>query len=249
MRRLVLAILGFVLCGFAPAQAQAPTAPTYGPEQVKAIEAIVRDYIVNHPEVLIEAMQNLESRQRENAAADAKQGIAQRKAELYDDASAPVAGNPKGDVTLVEFFDYRCPYCKQVKEPLEALLKADPKLKLVYKEFPILGPDSLVASRAALAARMQNKYLALHDALMKARGSLDEATVLRLAGSVGLDVERLKRDMESEEIARAIERNHALAEALKITGTPAFVIGERVIPGAVDVATLKRLVAEAREKN
>ena len=151
-------------------------------------------------------------------------------------------------MTIVEFFDYRCPYCKQVVGALTQLLNDDRKLRLVFKEFPILGPDSVVAARAALAAHVQGKYHAMHEALMRARGTLDETTVLKIATSVGLDATRLQSDMNKPEIAASLDRNHRLARDLAINGTPAFVIGNHVVPGAVDLETLKKLVAEARQR-
>jgi protein-disulfide isomerase len=150
-------------------------------------------------------------------------------------------------VTLVEFFDYRCPYCKQVSPSLQALLKEDPKLRVVYKEFPVLGRESVFAARAALAARKQGKYELFHNALMALKGQLGDDIVLKTAGAVGIDVEKLKADMGAPEIEAQIRRNHELAQALDIRGTPAFIVGTTLIPGAVDVATLRQKIAEARK--
>ena len=151
-------------------------------------------------------------------------------------------------MSLVEFFDYRCPYCKQVEPSLEALLGEDRQLRFVYKEFPVLGPESVTASRAALASRKQDKYDVFHRALMALKGQINDAAVFRTAESVGLDVDRLKRDMTGPEIARTIKANTDLAEALDIRGTPGFVVGDEIVPGAVDLAGLKELIATARKK-
>lgn len=237
------------------AAAQAPSEPPHSipltgaltPEQVQAIERVVRDYLMRNPEVILDAVESLEQKRNDEASRAAKSTLAERRDEVLNDPDSPVAGNPEGDVTIVEFFDYRCPYCKQVEPSLTQIRKDDPKLRIVYKELPILGPDSVVAAHAALAARKQNKYDQLHEVLMRARGALDEATVLKLAGEAGLDTARLKADMKSPDIDKIIARNIELAHALSITGTPGFVVGNQLVPGAVDLQTLKTLVAEARK--
>ena len=224
-----------------------PPAANLTPEQVQAIERIIHDYLMRNPEVILDAVESLEQKRNDQARANAKSAIAEHRDEILKDPDSPVAGNPKGDVTIVEFFDYRCPYCKQVEPSLAQLRKDDPKVRFVYKELPILGPDSVIASRAALAAHRQNKYQELHDALMRARGTLDEATVLKIAAEAGVDVNRLKADMGSPDVERIIKRNVDLAHALTINGTPGFIIGDQLVPGAVDMATLKSLVADARK--
>lgn len=210
-----------------------------------AIERIIHDYLLKNPEVILEAIENLEKRRNANAQDAAKAVLAERRDEIFNDPDAPVAGNPRGDLTIVEFFDYRCPYCKQVVGPLAQLLKEDGKLRLVHKELPILGPDSLVAARAALAARKQDKYHPMHAALMRLR-TLDEASIFKVATENGLDAARLKSDMQSPQIEEILERNRKLARDLNITGTPAFIIGDALVPGAIDLRTMKSLVAEAR---
>jgi protein-disulfide isomerase len=177
----------------------------------------------------------------------ARAAVVERRDELLNDATAPVAGNPKGDVTIVEFFDYRCPYCKQVEPALEALLKEDRQLRIVYKELPILGKDSVYATRAALAARKQAKYDKFHTAMMAAKGQIDEKSILQVATASGLDIERLKSDMTASEIDDIIKRNYDLAQALDIHGTPAFIIGGELVPGAIDIATMKQKIAAARK--
>lgn len=236
-----LAILLLALSAALPGLAQTPPATP----DVPAIERIIREYLLKNPEVILEAIETLEKRRNESAQDIAKAAIAERRDEIFNDPDAPVAGNPRGDVSIVEFFDYRCPYCKQVVAPLAQLLKEDGKLRLVHKELPILGPDSLLAARAALAARRQDKYHQMHAALMRLR-TLDDASILRAATEQGLDATRLKNDMQSPQIEEILERNRRLAAALKITGTPAFIIGDALVPGAIDLRTMKSLVAEAR---
>jgi protein-disulfide isomerase len=225
-----------------------PATGTMSPEQVQAIEKIVHDYLLRNPQVILDAVEQLEQKRNDEAQAAAKTAMAEHRDELLHDPTSPVAGNPNGDVTIVEFFDYRCPYCKQVEPSLAQLRKDDPKLRFVYKEFPILGPDSVIASHAALAARKQNKYQPFHDALMAARGHLDEETIFAIAADAGLDIQRLKADMKSPEIETVISRNMALAHVLNINGTPGFVVGNQLVPGAVELADLKKLVAEARKQ-
>lgn len=217
------------------------------PPDREAIEKIVREYLMKNPEVIIEAVQELEKRQTANREQAAKQTIAQRKAELVSDPGTPVGGNPEGDVTIVEFFDYHCGYCKRAHPTMQSVLKADPKIRVAYKQMPILTPNSRVAAAGALAAAKQGKYREMHHALMEARGELTKERVLQIAADLKLDKDRLAKDMESPEIGQQIDRSLALAKALGIDGTPAFVIGDKVIPGAVDAAVIQAAVAAARK--
>jgi protein-disulfide isomerase len=230
----------------ATAQAQAPQTK-FSPAQTEAIEAIVRDYLLRNPELLLELMDKLDRKRDDDARDKAQVALRENRDALFKDADSHVLGPANGDVTIVEFFDYRCPYCKQMFEPIGKLLKEDRKLRLVLKEFPILGPDSVIASRAAIAARAQGKYIEMHDALMAAKGTLDEATVLSIAGKVGLDTKRLKTDMASPAVERIIQRNTELAKALQINGTPSFIVGDTIFPGALEPAALKQMIAELRK--
>jgi protein-disulfide isomerase len=221
-----------------------PAAADFTPAQVQSIQSIVRDYLTKNPDVLIDILHAVKEKRDRDADLKTAAAIAEHRREIFENPRTPVGGNPHGKVSLVEFFDYRCPYCKQTQPSLEKLAIEDPELRLVYKEFPILGPASVMAARAALAASHQGKYDAFHRAMMAARGNIDDDAVSRVAKSVGLDIDRLKRDMAAPEIAAAIEANKKLAEALDIDGTPAFVIGDRVVPGEVDLAGLRKLVAD-----
>lgn len=243
IRSALLAAVTVALAVLSPA-AQAQSIPA---DQRQAIEQVVRDYLMKHPEVIVEAIDELQKRERADEERKSKQGLAQNKDKLFNDPASPIAGNPKGDVTLVEFFDYQCGYCKAVQADVQKLIKEDGKLKFVFKEYPILGPASVVAAKAALAARAQGKYEPYHNALMAQRGQLDEATILKLATSVGLDTDRLKKDMDSAEIQQALGANLALAEQLGIRGTPGFVIGNSIVPGAIKLDDMRKLVAEARK--
>jgi len=248
-RRPRLWVLGLWLSALLALVTPGPAkAAEFTPEQRQAIEAIIRDYLQKNPEALLDALQAAEDKMKGEAHDKASAALAARRHEVFDDPDAPVAGNPRGDASLVEFFDYRCPYCKQVEPSLEALLAADRQLRFVYKEFPVLGPESVTAARAALAARKQDKYDAMHRSLMALKGQIDDAAIFRAAGSVGVDVERLKRDMAAPEIDRMLKANASLASALDIRGTPGFVIGNEIVPGAISLDDLKHLIDAARGK-
>jgi len=209
------------------------------------IERIVRDYLMREPEVLYEALQELK-RKREVAEAERQRAaLAGHNDAIFKDPRDPVLGNPKGTVTLVEFFDYRCGYCRSMTAGLRDLIAKDGGLRVVMKEFPILGPDSLIAAKAALAARRQGRYAELHWALMQAT-DLSLPSILKLAEGLGLDRQRLAADMESAEVKAAIDTSLALGQALGISGTPSFVIGDALVPGAVPIDRLAAMLAAER---
>jgi protein-disulfide isomerase len=212
---------------------------------VEQIEKIVREYLLREPKVVFDALQELQRQEAEATAARQKAAIAANQEKLLDDPLTPVGGNPDGDVTLVEFFDYRCTYCRRVVSSLRELLDEDGDLRVVFKDMPVLGPDSVRAARAALASRKQDGYVPFHFALM-ASDDLSPAGIRAAAKSVGLDPDRLETDMEAPEVNAVLEANYALAQELGIEGTPAFVIGDQLIPGAVEKARLEHLIDEAR---
>lgn len=224
----------------AGAQAAAP------PMTREAVEQIIRQYLLDHPEVITDSLRSLEERQRSEERRRAGAAIAGRQEELLRDPATPVGGSAEGDVTVVEFFDYQCGYCKRVAPVLKQLLVEDPKVRVLYKELPILGPESVLAAQAALAAHRQGKYERFHDLMMESptRPSLDR--ILEVAQAVGLDLGRLREDMESPAVKAALDKNHALAQAIGLRGTPAFVVGSELIPGAADLETLHALVTKAR---
>jgi protein-disulfide isomerase len=227
-------------------RAQVSPPMSTGAAEPDPFEQRVRAYLLKNPEVIMEALQVLQERQRAAEADHLKRTIAERSEEILNDPAAPVGGNPAGDVTLVEFFDYNCPYCRRVAPTVAELEEADPDLRVVYKEFPILGPGSEFAGRAALAASRQDKYVPFHNALMAASERVTEEAVMEIAREVGLDTERLEQDMKDPAIQEAIARNLQLADALGITGTPSFVIGQEIVPGAAELGTLQDLIARAR---
>ena len=178
----------------------------------------------------------------------ALKAISQHRTELLSDPESPTAGNANGDVVIVDFNDYQCPYCKRAHLALKSVVAADGKVKVVYKDLPILGEPSRIAALAALAAVKQGKHLALHNALMEFSGKLDRDRIMEIATSVGLDIALLQKDMDDPKFKQLIDRNMALASALGVRGTPAFVIGDQFVPGAIDSDALKQLIADARKK-
>ena len=243
--RILLPLLAIAAAAaFIPdSRAESPATPSLDRE---AVRKIVREYLLEHPEVIEEAIQvlqvNRESREQDRVRA----ALREHDKALRSHPMSPVSGNPKGDVTLVEFFDYQCGYCKRSLKPVKDLLETDSQLRVVWKEFPILGPVSRLAARAAMASKKQGRYLEFHVAVMGSRGKLTEDRVMAIAGSVGLDVQRLRRDMEDPAIDNYLDETIRLAQVLGIRGTPAFVIGDTMVPGAVDGVRLKELIARAR---
>lgn len=241
MRRVAALLLVALALSFAAA------AQTFSPDQKKAIEEIIRAYILTNPEIIREAVEALQAKEQQSTEERRIEAIVKRKSELTSDPTSPVLGNPAGDVTVVEFFDYRCPYCKRTDPVVDQLIKEDGRIRRVMKEFPILGPESQFASRVALAAGIQGRYEAVHKALISSKGALDKDTVLKLAKEAGADMDQLKRDLRSPTIESVLKKNRELAGALEITGTPAFIIGREFVPGAADLETFKAIVARARK--
>ncbi len=211
------------------------------------VQQIVREYLLANPEILNEMLSELKAREEASASEKAKSAIASNRDGLLNDGYSYVAGNPNGDVTVVEFFDYRCGYCKKVRDDIVGLMSADSNVRVVFKEFPILGATSIEASRAAIAAKKQgdDKYWAFHQAMLGA-DSLDSATIYDIAAGQGLDVEKLKTDMKAPEVDEIISKNHDLAQQIGVDGTPAFIVGDQLYPGALDAEELKAAVAEHR---
>jgi protein-disulfide isomerase len=214
------------------------------------IEKIVRDYLVAHPEVLQEAMAELDKRQTAAEAEKHKDVVKQQAATIFSSPRQVNLGNPDGNVTFVEFFDYNCGYCKRAMSDMLTLLKDDPKLKIVLKEFPVLGPGSVEAAQVAVAVRMQDKtgkkYLEFHQKLLGGRGQADKAHAMAVAKDIGLDMGRLDKDLESPEVKATLEESFKLAEALGLNGTPSYVIGDDVVIGAVGIDALKEKVNNSR---
>ena len=212
------------------------------------LDASIRDYLLRNPEVIIEAQTALAQKQEAQAAEQARQAISLIAEDLFNDPLNPVVGNPQGDVTIVEFFDYNCGFCKRAHADQVALLSSDPEIRFVYKEFPILGPGSYDAHRIAVAvqALKPEVYAEFHDAVLNGPGQADEASAMAAATALGLDETEVRNVMNSPETQQKLGKNYQLAEQLGINGTPAYVIGDQVISGAQGVEILRAKVAEAR---
>jgi protein-disulfide isomerase len=246
-----LVLAGAIVAATATSPRRLATAPAGSAMPLTADQAelgkSIRAYLMANPEVLVDAMQELERKQDSQRDAVAQKGVSENQAELYRDPDSPVGGNPNGDVVIVEFNDYQCPYCKRAYQAVKSVVGSDGKVKIVYKDIPILGEASKIAAQAALAAAKQGKHQPLHNALMEFTGKLDRDKILEIAVGVGIDRAQLEKDMEDPKVKAIIDRNMALASALGVRGTPAFVIGKQFVPGAVDAAALKQLIAEARK--
>lgn len=212
------------------------------------IEKVVRDYLLREPEVLAEALRRLQQRQSASAAMKSKQAIHDHRQALFADQASPVEGNAQGKVTIVEFFDYRCVHCRRVASTIEHLMSSNPSVRVVYKNFPVLGEPSVLAARAAVAAQRQGGWPKLHRAMLAYDGEFTVESLLTLGTSVGLDSEKLKTDMMSPETDRALQANLTLAAALGLDATPSFVIGDRVVRGALSADAFQALVDEEAGK-
>jgi protein-disulfide isomerase len=245
--RFIAAVCAALLAASLP---QAARADDFTKPQRGEIERIVRDYLIAHPEVLQEAMSELEKRQTAAEAEKHETAVKEHAPALFSSPHQVVIGNPAGNVTFVEFFDYNCGYCKRAMTDMLTLLKDDPKLKVVLKEFPVLGPGSVAAAEVAVAVRMQDtsgkKYLEFHQKLLGGRGQADKAHALAVAKEIGLDMGRLEKDLGSPEVKTTMDENFKLAEALGLNGTPSYVIGSDVVIGAVGFHSLQEKVNTAR---
>jgi protein-disulfide isomerase len=245
MRHLVLAAAAMLLA--LPAAAQQADTPSFTAAQRREIVQIVRDALKSDPTILREAIATLHAQDEAQDAADTKSRLAAKQQALTATAGDPVAGNPAGDVTLVEFYDPRCPYCRRMVPAIKDMLKRDHGIRLVYKDIPVLGPASVLESRAILAAAHQGAYQKMQDALMSNPAEPTEAMIRQTARGLGLDPAKLVSDMNGADVTRQIDANLSLANDLKVDGTPMFVIGDTLIPGAVDEQALLAAIAATRK--
>ena len=227
--------------------ALAADTPKVSDDDRARIESVVHDYIMAHPEVVLQSLQSMQERQRAAEADRVKSTIASESEALRQTKGDFVAGNAHGDVTLVEFFDYNCAYCRKAASTIQGLLADDKKLRVVFKEWPIRGSASEGAARVSMAAQKQPNFLAFHFALMRAEGQVDEGVALKAAEAAGLDMKALKKDMASQEIADHLAATYALAAKIGLGGTPAFVIGDELIPGAISESDFRKVIAHTRE--
>jgi protein-disulfide isomerase len=242
----LVAAMALALPAAAPARAQ-----TFSADQRKEIEGIVKGYLLQHPEVMQDVMAELEKHQKAAEAEKNRAAVTDNSTAIYNSPHQVVLGNPQGNVTMVEFFDYNCGYCKHALSDMLTLLKTDPNLKFVLKEFPVLGEGSVEAAHVAVAARMQDptgkKYIEFHQKLLGGRGPADKARALAVAKDVGFDMARIEKDMGSDEVKKTIQENLKLADLIGVNGTPSYVVGGEVIVGAVGLDSLKEKIAAERK--
>jgi len=221
-----------------------PTTPSHQANH-QSIDHMIERYIQTHPEVIEQSLQALEAKREAEEKTRQKAALASKQNELLNDPGSPVSGNLSGNVTLVEFFDYRCGFCKRAAGAVTQLQQEDPRVRVVYKDLPILGEASELAAKAALASKIQGKHQTFHEALLASTGDMTKESILAIATEVGLDARQLETDMAKPDLQTVIERNRSLAKDLGISGTPGFIVGTELVPGALDLKGLKDLVARA----
>ncbi|MEM7469772.1 MAG: DsbA family protein [Pseudomonadota bacterium] len=211
-----------------------------------ALRELILQTIRDNPEIVMEAIETLQAREEQAQAEAAAAALTSQMGALKNDPNAPVLGNPDGDITIVEFFDYNCGYCRRVFPNVQALVDGDSNIRVVMREWPILGEESVFAARAALASRKQGKYEEFHNALMGQQGRASQANVLSIADDLGMDIDQLRADMEGAEVDAHFDMSRQLTQALGLNGTPAFVFGDQLVPGAIELDQMKQLVDQLR---
>jgi protein-disulfide isomerase len=239
----VLAILAILISGCATTTKGAQTSTSTQDPSDAAIER----YIRAHPEVIEQSLQGLLAKREAELRDHQKTALATKQKELLYDPTSPVSGNPKGEITLVEFYDYRCGFCKKAASAVTELQKVDPRVRVVYKDLPILGEPSELAAKAALASQAQGKHQAFHEALLASHADMTKESILKIAVKVGLEAKRLEADMANSKWQTVIDKNRALARELGISGTPGFIVGNELVPGWLDLNGLKELIARAAQ--
>jgi protein-disulfide isomerase len=221
-------------------------AAEFNDAQKSDIETIVKNYLLEHPELLQDMSDKLKAKQAEAETIARTKGLTENAPAIFQTKADPFVGNPKGSAVVVEFMDYNCGWCKKSVSEVSQLLETDKDVKVLFKEFPIFGPDSEYAAKAALAANLQGKYWELHKALFANEGHVNAAVVDDTAQRIGVDVARMKKDMDTPQITKQIDNNHGLGQLLALSGTPAFIIDQSVSPGYITLEDMKATVAEVR---
>ena len=222
-------------------------------DQERAVfQSEIRAYLLENPEIIMEAVQVLEERRNQAALLAEQQMLEDNRDEIFDDGFSWVGGNPDGDVTIVEFLDYKCGFCKRAFPEVEALMNSDDNIRFIIKEYPILGPESELGSRYAIATKMvegDESYKSVHDLLMKLGGTLNDAALTRVSKDLGLDHDAIVARMNDDEVTEIITRNRALAQRLQVQGTPTFLFGDNFVRGYVELDQMQRIVAAVRSEN
>jgi protein-disulfide isomerase len=248
-RRLAVAAISFALAAMPSLGPAQESTPSLSPDQAAAVNKLIHDYLMNNPKVVIEAIEHADAASKADEIEAQKQQIRDHREELDHDPTSPVLGNPQGDVTVVEFFDFRCPYCKVTAPAVEQLIEHDSNVRLVMKDFPILGDESTFASRVALVAQAHGKYGEFFKAMFDQKGEINDVVTLDVAKSIGLDTELVKKEMESEQLDTILKNNLDLAKAVGAEGTPAFIIADNLQAGTITTDQLEAQVKEIRLKN
>ena len=237
-----------ILTAIAVASSLVLAAPAYADMDKAQVEGVVHDYILKNPEVIAEAVQSLQQKQMDQMKSKGQEVAVKKADNLFKQANDPVAGNASGKVTLVEFFDYQCPHCVDMDPVIVGLIKANPNLRVVFKEFPIRGAVSMTAAKAALAANKQGKYMQMHEALMKDASSLTDAKILEIAKTVGLDVPKLKADMNGPDVDKQVKDTYKLAQELQLYGTPALFVAKSDISNIAPAASVDFVPGQVDQK-
>ena len=249
IRYTLIGIVLAVILGVTPSKLAAENAiQNLSTKQRQLIERVIRDYVLENPEIIEEAIRKLEQNKRLIASQADEKRVLENVNALYRDPDTPILGNPNGDISIVEFVDHGCGVCKRFHPILNELIRTDPGVRLLYKEWPILGPSSILASRAAIASRRQGKYKIFLDALLGSHSRLSVRNVTALAQSVGINVKQLKKDMKSPKVDEILLKNYQLAEQLGLNGTPSLVIEQKLFRGGRDLQTLRAIVQDLRKK-
>ncbi len=233
-----------------PAAAQDGSAPLTA-DQEAAVEGIIQRYLNENPQVIVDALRAMQARAERQAEEETRETIARLRDRLIENDGLPMAGNPDGDITVVEFFDYHCGYCKRVMDDIVEVIETDGNVRFVFFEFPILSENSRLAARAALAARFQDPdiYFEFHRQLMDHSGRHNADSIRRIATDLELDVDQLFTDIQDDRVTQMLRYNFELAEELGVSGTPAFIVGDELIPGAIGISEMRRLIEVARESS
>jgi protein-disulfide isomerase len=233
-----------------PAPAATPPAggAAFTDTQKTELEKIIRETLEKNPEIIMNAAQAYQVKQAQEADKKAAEAVVKNKDKLYNNPKDGVDGNPKGTIQIVEFFDYNCGFCKKAHEPVKELLKTEKDVKIIYKQLPILAESSRTAAKAVLAAGMQGKYVAMHDAVLDHKGSIDEPTLMSIAEKAGVNKDKMKKDMESPEVAAQLSASIELGNEIGARGTPTFIFGDKLVPGAMSLDEMKKIIEEMRKK-
>ncbi len=246
IKHLILGTCASALLFAVPASAQ-DKAP-FSADQKAALDSYIREYILNNPEVIIEAVNRYKVKEEEKQDADAISALSKHKDYIYNNPSIPQVGNPKADVTIVEFFDFNCGYCHRAYDAIKQTLAADKNVRFVFIDLPILSPESKTASEWAMAANKQGKYFEFHSAVMDFKGPKSAENLADIASKVGLDVERMKKDAAGPEVRAELEKHTEIAQSMRVSGTPGFIVGDQIVRGYLPYEGLKAITEQARKK-